>query len=392
MTARIRYEQAAHFRARRSGLIDPLPDLATCARQLLGAQAQVEAAARWGLALRTAGHPESTTVQRALLDDRTLVRAWGQRDTVHIYHPDDWVLIATAQALWPRSARVGPKAEDHEIADFIAAIERLGRTFTRSDVMDLAPGRLVDAFAKTPINDDPPARMAATRLIWSAGTLGFLSSAEQRGREQAYAARRWWLPGLAWPELTPQAAAIALTRRYLGTWGPASVHDVAHYFGANVSMARTWVAALEGELTTVMLAEPGAEPLPLLALTTDLDDLMAAPPRAEDAWPARLLPAYDTQMMTHANKDFVVPDAALRPRVWGKASLVNPTVLHRGRFVGTWKHKVRAAAVDLELEPLGPGHRVPAATALVDRARFERHMGVNATPAKPPRAKKRASA
>ena len=97
-------------------------------------------------------------------------------------------------------------------------------------------------------------------------------------------------------------------------------------------------------------------------------------------------------MMTHANKDFVVPDAALRPRVWGKASLVNPTVLHRGRFVGTWKHKVRAAAVDLTLEPLGPGYRLPAPTELVDRARFERHLGVSPTPAKPPRSKKRASA
>ena len=381
MTLTLSYEQAAFFRARRSGLVDPLPDLATTARQILGAQAQIEAPARWALALRTAGHPDVTAVQRALLEDRSIVRAWGQRDTVHIYHPADWVLIATAQASWPRSARTGSMPVEAEIADFVSAIDKLGHSFTRTDVLGIVPGRLVDAFAKAPVNDDPPERMAATRLIWKAGTLGFLCTTEQRGREQAYAARTWWLPRLAWPTMEPEAAAIVLARRYLATWGPATVHDLAHYFGANVSTARTWVAALEGELTPVTIPGPGVDFVNAWALSVDRDELVVEPPTESSgllaAWPARLLPAYDTQMMTHANKDFVVPDPALRPKVWAKAATVNATVLHRGRFVGTWKHKVRAKAVDLELAPLGPGHRLPAPHQLVDRLRFERHVGVS---------------
>jgi hypothetical protein len=48
----LRYEDAAWFRARRSGLVDPFPSLPAAAAGLLGAQSQIEAPSRWSLALR----------------------------------------------------------------------------------------------------------------------------------------------------------------------------------------------------------------------------------------------------------------------------------------------------------------------------------------------------
>lgn len=362
MQPQIPYAQAAWFRAQRSGLVTPFASLPQAAAGILGAQAQIEVPARWALSLRTAGHPDAMTVRRALLEDRTLVRAWGQRDTVHLYAVEDWHLIARAQELWPVTSRQ-QMATDNEIVDFVAVIDTLHRPFTRSDLLQAAPGRLVDAFANNPVNNDPPARMAISRLIWHAGHLGFLSSIDNIGREQAYVARRWWLPTAPWPDLTPTQAAIALVRRYLQVWGPARVQDAAHYFGARITETRTWFAALHDELVPLQMDGVPDH----YVLRDDLEALCQAPPNDHAAWPARLLPAYDTQMMTHANKDPLLHSAEDRKRVWDKAAIVNPTVFHRGRFVATWKHAVVRKHVQVTHDALS-GSDHPAVASQIDQA------------------------
>jgi hypothetical protein len=371
----IPYASAAWFRARRTGLVHGLPSVVDAAARVLGAQSQIEAPSRWALALRTDGEASSSAVQRALVDDRTLVRAWGQRDTVHLYAARDWNLLAHAQRAWPVSSRRPPLATDEEVDAFVAATARHGAPFTRSDLLDAAPPRLVEAFRAAPVNADPPERMAITRLIWQAGHQGELSAVGMRGREQAYAARRWWLPDLPWPTLAPDEASIEVCRRYLAIWAPARPHDVAHYLGARVGDVRAWLHALRDHTTEVTLdGAPGH-----LALTADLPALSEPPPTDPHAWPARLLPAYDTQMMSHANKDPLLADAADRPRVWAKAAVVAPTILHRGRFVATWAHKAKRGGVDIQPSPLTGGDgpdvaRAIAAAVARDGAALAAHL------------------
>jgi hypothetical protein len=370
----IPYAQAAWFRARRTGLVTPFADPVAAAGGILGAQAQIEAPARWALALRSASGTGSATIRRLLLEERTLIRAWGQRDTVHLYDRATWPLIATAQTLWPRTARGGTLPSDTEIADFVHWMSALGRPFTRSDAMQMVPGRLVDGFAAAPVNNDPPERMAATRLIWRAGTLGWLSTTDTVGREQAYAARTWWMPDLVWTTLTPEEASIEVTLRYVRAWGPARAHDVAHYLGANVRDARRWLEALRDVLLPVTvdgLADHWIH-------RDDREALLEPAPDDDAAWPARLLPAYDTQMMSHATKQFVLPHEPDRKRVWDKAAIVNPTLLYRGRFVATWKHTVKGKALAHEVAPLSdaPAAALHPDALSPDLQRLRAHLGI----------------
>lgn len=368
------YAQAAWFRARRTGLAAPFPSLPAAAAGLLGAQAQIEVPARWSLALRVAGTPTASEVQGAIVQDRSLIRAWGQRDTVHLYATEDWALFAAAQTLWPVSARRGGMPTERELADFVATAEALGRPFTRSELLDAAPGRLVDAFRAEPVNDDPPERMAITRLIWAAGHSGDLCATHSAGREQAYAARRAWVPDLVWRAWDPEAACVEVARRYLAAWGPARPQDLAHYVGARVSDAKRWCEALADATVPVSVdGLPGH-----LALRADLDALAAPVPEGE-AWPARLLPAFDTQMMSHAHKDPLLAKSEDRPKVWAKAAQVNPTVFHRGRFQAVWKHEAKRKAVHLKVEPLSSSEAVWSeveAGLQADGARLAKHLGV----------------
>lgn len=366
---------AARFRARKSGIASPMPSIADAARALSGAQSQIEAPSRWGLAMRTVGVPSSDDVRNALLQQRSIVRVWGQRDTVHAYATEDWPMFATAQTLWPRSARTGAMPTESEVADFVRVIDAIRQPFTRSDLLDSVPGRLVDEFARNPVNNDPPARMAATRLIWRAGGLGYLCSTSMVGREQAYAARSWWTPNLAWNPGSPEQECVNVVRRYLQTWAPARVHDIAHFLGANVSDVRRWVAALGDETITVTL-EAWPDHLMLRRDVAEMQELAGGPHHSE---PIRLIPAYDTQMMSHGNKDLVLSDPSLRPLVWAKAATVNPTLFVDGRFVGTWKHEIKRKQLYIELRPFG---RIPDLEDRIqaDAKSLASHLGVESGP------------
>lgn len=364
------WRDVAHFRAMNSGLIDGFRTPEEAARAILGAQAQIEAPARWALALRTEGIPTAPDIRDKLLVEKSLVRAWGQRDTVHLYATDDWHLFATAQSLWPASARRGAMPTDEELADFISTIEGIDGPFTRSHLLEAAPPRLVQAFVDEPQNNDPPERMAITRLIWVAGREGFLSSTENIGREQGYVARKRWVPDAKWPDITPEDAAIEVVRRYLKTWGPARVQDIAHFLGARVTDTRRWVEPLRDELVELEIEGLSGH----LIFKEDVEHLQAT----SDSWPARLLPAYDTQMMTHANKEPLLKNANDQPRVWAKSAVVKPTIFYKGQFVAIWSHKATKRAVSLDFEPLtgvdeGIGREIEAAIKL-DGAKLERHL------------------
>ena len=63
--------QVRHFRARRAHLVGPgAVDLASCASDILGAQAQVASCAVHALSVRTAGRPTATQVQAAIAEQR----------------------------------------------------------------------------------------------------------------------------------------------------------------------------------------------------------------------------------------------------------------------------------------------------------------------------------
>lgn len=346
--------QALFFRARRGHLAGPgATDAATCAHDLLGAQSQQEASGLLAVAMRTAGRPTASDLKEDLFGpERTLVRTWGQRDTIHIYPADEtWPLIVAARRLWAPQGRRGalPAARDEQKAlklvrrqpvlfreDFVSCV--------RDSYLDDLDDRIGDRAAKI--------KFACGRFAWRLSLEGHLCHAHKQGARQAYAAREHWHPQLDWPDppIDPVDACAELTRRYLAMAAPATVQDVAHYFGARVGDARAWIARLDesGELIRVRCA--GRDDL--LALARDEAALREMAPRSATAWPVRILPLWDTLLMNHADKSWTVPDPAVRTLIWRKAAMVSAVILKRGRVAGTWTMKKRGKRVDFTLNAL----------------------------------------
>lgn len=361
---RLSEEQVLNFRARRGHLSGPGAGTpAEAARAVVGIQAQVEPAGWWATAMRTRGRPTAAEIDHEVYGARTLIRTWAQRDTLHLYAAADWPLFAAADPLWPMSGRRGAVPPDHALD--ITRQRLAGRVLTRADVLDLpTPEMLADMASR--VGDEQAPRYAAGRLFWSLAHRGELCFAGMVGAENGYVLRRHWLPDLEFPVHEPAAAAAELTRRYLAVNGPASAQDIAHYFGASVSRVKEWLAALRPELIEV--ACEGHKNL--VALARDAAALAAddSPP------PPRLLAAYDTLLMSFADKTWTVPLPAENKAIWKSSAVVAATVLAGGRAVGLWTQKKTKKAVKVEIQPLS-GWKSGYLAALEDDAQaLARHL------------------
>lgn len=359
--------QALYFRARRSFLAAndgvlgaPTPSAAAAAS--LGIQAQQLEPAFFSLAQRTAARANGERWSKSALSDvlfgkdhdGSIVRTWGQRDTVHLYDAAaHWRAIIACRPLWPNTARQGPKPEGRILEDAVIAMRQFGRPVTRKDLLEVVAGRdytatitEIAAGAK-----QTPEHFAAGRVLGKLAYDGIVCSDAKQGSSQTYALRELRFPGVQWPPMSAEDAMDGLVRAYLRVYAPATAKDISHHFGGRVTAARLWLARLEaaGELIDVSCGKRSD----LVALAVDAEALvMDAPTDASGEWPLRALPNFDTMLMAHADKTWTVPRLQECSEIWRKAARVLATVLMRGRLVATWTHKLRSKDVVITLSPL----------------------------------------
>ncbi len=347
-------EQVHYFRDRRAHLAGPGASSAgAAARSILGAQAQQEGPALFALSRRTRGRPPASELRKQLLDakSRRLVRTWGQRDTLHIFDPPDWPVVVAARRQWPQSGRRGALPSEPDLEAIRSLFERASGPLFRSELFEAIPRRFVDEVARHPgvaASGGSAARFAAARLVWRLALAGDICFAEKRGAEQGYVHRRLWFPDLAWHEEDSMVAATGLARRYLGVHGPASTADLSHFFGSGMSAARSWLERLSSDLVEIECGERRG----LFALRDDLKALTEIPPKGLTGWPITLLPKWDTHLMRHRDKSWLLPDESERKLVWRKAGDISATVVTRGRIVATWTHRAAKKRVRMTVTPL----------------------------------------
>lgn len=361
------------FRLARLGLTEghAHPDPVTAVRRNVGIQSQVEALSLLGLSLRTAGHPDATRLARTLHDDRAMVRTWGPRDTLHLFDLATWPHVVAARSQWGKSARAAVPVDPEVTGRARARVQGARQPLTREDLRDLVPQAWLDGFEHPYFDTERKKWQFATgRMIWQESNAGRLAHGPKRGSEQSYVPRHIGWPALAFDHADdpPARAAAHLARRYLAAYGPATVQDLAHFFGAKVGSARTWVADLRPHLVEVEV-----EGRTLLLLADDADALRDA----VDAPSAgvRLLPGYDGLLMGHADKSWTVREPSEAKAVWRSAARVSAVALDDGVIVATWTHKARAREVDVEVTPLSGWRPALAEAVEAEAHRVAQHLG-----------------
>lgn len=316
------------------------PDAVAVARRLCGVQTQVASSAQLAVAVRSA-RPDPGAVDRALWAERTLVKTWVMRGTLHLVPADELAGYCAALStlrFWEKGSwQRGHGVTAQEIEAIIDAVPRaLGeQPLTREELVE----------AVVAVTGDGHLREALTSgwgaLLKPLSRLGELCYGPPRDGKVTFTTPRRWVPG--WPAALPphEEAGVRLARAFLGAHGPATPEMLDTWlFGgvARKAVLKGWFRDLGPELTEVV-----ADGRPLLALTDHLDDLLATRPSEQ----VHLLPGFD-QFILGAPRGLepLIP-AAAKPKVSRQAGWISPVVVHQGRVAGVWEPKEGTVRLDL---------------------------------------------
>jgi len=319
------------------------------ASRLCGLHAQVLSSAELAAWARVEGL-ERGTVQRALWEERTLVKTWAMRGTLHLLPSGELPLwhaaLGTSRrylrpAAWQKNFGITMEELDRLTEAIAAALD--GRVMTREE--------LVGEVARLTGSAAFGAKLAENSwgtMLKPAAFAGHLCFGPSLGQRVRFTRPDTWLAAERRGEsaVDPQAATAEVTRRYLAANGPATYRDLARWWGGagGISNARKWIAALGEEASPVEVE--GSKAWMLASHAREVRD--AATRRS-----VCLLPGFD-QYVVSASCHAEHLMSGLRNRVYRPQGWISPVLLVNGRIEGTWRHEIQGSPVAVTIEPFHP--------------------------------------
>lgn len=334
-------ERIRGMRARAQALADGVREASAEAvvRRVFAIQAQDAAAADLGIRVR--GQDISAgSVRAAYEDERSIVRGWFMRGTLHTIPSSDarWVLRLLAPRILAATSR-----RYHQLGLDDGLRERADRLVRRVLAAHgpLTRPELTEHLAAVGIQ---PQGQAPFHLIRHAALTGVLCHGPRRGVEATYVLLDDWLPAVAGDSRWEEDTAVAeLARHYLRAHAPVGVGDFAVWSGLPVTLARrAWKTLAQ----TGSITECGALSVPT--------GRMEEPPDSPGSRDVRMLPAYDNYLVGYRTRESSVPAAHLG-RVWPGGGVIRPTVVADGLTIGTWARRDTGRVVQVDaFAPLSP--------------------------------------
>ncbi len=284
-------------------------------------------------------------IPEALFEDRSLVRSWFMRDTVHIIPSERFSHFRRAlerglMKEWNRwTVKTGrKKTPDSWDSLYPLVLDALdGEPLTLKQILDRLGWFGSDA------------RGRLHRLIREMSLRGAVCHALSSGpwyhnTEHTFARVDRWLPEEDLEGVTEEEAAAGLAEMYLRVYGPASISDFAYWTGMRVRDARPIFESLSGSVTEVTVKDQKGK---LLILERDL---RAIPDEGGGPCWARLLPEFDALVMGHRDKTRFL-DPAVKSSVFLPLADVAATIMVNGRVDGVWKMRKKGKKWELGLSP-----------------------------------------
>ncbi len=355
--------RAARLRAH--GLDGGFGSPGAAVERLACVQAQDLGAAKWVLGARVPGATEASI--DAAIDDRSLLRSWPMRGTLHFVRPELLrpILGVTAPRQLQRAAKTH---RDEGLDDAVHASARAvaerelegGRSATREE--------LQAAWAAAGI---PTEGQRGYHLIWRLANDGVLccGPVETRARQRFVLLDEWSprRPG----ELDDHDETLGvLFTGYARGHGPVSVRDFAWWAGITLTQARVGLAAAGDTI-----AEYDDEHY--VAIDA------AAPPVARPSGRLALAP-FDEYFLGYGDRTAFCSTADAERVVPGKNGLFLSILVDGGEVVGTWRRSPeRRGVTQVELVPFRDGLGVEGFRPALERWAAFRSTSLGEVTARP---------
>jgi hypothetical protein len=321
--------------------------------------------------------PDLAAIERALYEERTLLRMLGMRRTMFVV-PDAFAPVVHAACTQAIAAR-----ERRRNVQFLAAVgiaepaawlvETERRTMRALAELGEATGaelaaaepRLREQIVVAPGKSYGGAANVTSRVLFVLAAQGRIVRGRPRGSWTS-AQFRWslverWLPG-GMPELDPVQARAELVRAWLARFGPGTLTDLQWWTGLparEVRQALTLIGPDEVDLDGAAgLVLPGD------GAPRDGDPGDGADAEAGGAPEAVLLPALDPTVMGWQQRDWFLGEHG--PALFDRTGNAGPTVWWGGRVVGGWGQRADGEIAVRLLADVG-GEGAQAVRAEADR-------------------------
>ncbi|MDQ3704179.1 MAG: winged helix DNA-binding domain-containing protein [Chloroflexota bacterium] len=285
--------------------------------------------------------PEDVRV--ALWEERTLVKTWAMRGTLHLLPAREFPTYVAAlrtrqgyrRASWLKYFNITLEEMDAIIEGVRVALD--GRCLTReqlSEAVGVATG-FADVRERL--------RSGWGEFLKPAASNGYLCFGPNQGQAVTFVRPDQWLG--TWHEADSDEAIREVLRRYLTTYGPATRDDFARWFGWEPKDARSLFLRMAGELVEVDMEGRKA-----MTLASIIDEQ-----RAFEATPSgvRLLPAFDPYTIAYyPDSRYLDPDK--KDRVYRKGAWITPVVLVNGRIEGLWEQEKKSSGTIVRVEMFQP--------------------------------------
>lgn len=329
----------------------PAPaDLDAVVTHLGAMQAQDAESGLWSLGIRLPGATRASVL--AALEERTVLRTWPMRGTVHLVAARDahWMLATTGMR--PLAAAAGRRAalgltdgDAERAADVIGSTLAGGRRLSRSALLTAVQENGIDTSGQR-----------GYHLLMYASLRGVSAMAPDVDGETTFVLLDDWVPDPV--RLDRDEALSTLARRFFRSHGPATLADFAGWTGLTMADARRALHLAAADLAEAELDGTAVwlDPALLDAPDEASPELgMIAPPGFDEL----ILGAKDRRLhLAEGDLDRVVP---------GGNGVFRSTLVADGRVVATWTRATRGrrgAVTVHEFERLGRRERAAGETAL----------------------------
>jgi hypothetical protein len=311
---------------------------------ICGAHAQVMSAAELAIGLRGADLTR-TEVRAALWEERSLVKTFGPRGTVHLLPARDLASWCGALGSLPATSGLPPHArlDADQLAAVLASLDTaLAAADLTAEELDEAVSTGCGAWAADLVVPAFSGHWPRWRqALGPAANAGVLCFGAPRGRTVTYTSPRRRLPGFR-----PAAATQARTRllhSYLYAYGPATSAQIAQWLAAPRRWAEQLLADNADRLEAVDL-----EGEPAWVNRNDV----ATEPEREAVAAVRLLPYFDPYVVGSQPRSLLFPARTAQRALSGGQAGTHPVVLLDGVIAGVWHHRRAGRRLYVTVEPL----------------------------------------
>jgi hypothetical protein len=305
--------------------------------QIGGLQAQVMSAAELALFARV-DDISPDFVQNALWQDRTLVKTWVNRGTLHIITAKDFpIFVATLSTLRHYERESWQKYFGVTLDQLNSIMDGLQVILTDSGI---TREELADRIA-----DHLNAPALREHLLSGWGSLlkppsykGYLCY----GPNVTFVRPSAWIG--EWEPIDSDEALQEVARRFLAAYGPATTNEFARWIGLTGSQAKKAFKKLGDDLEPVSV--DGWEAYMLVSSLEQMKSLKA--PNI-----VRLLPLFDPYTIAVAkHHEFLMPPQH-KMLVYRNQGWISAVVLVDGRFAGVWERDKKSKSTIITVKLFG---------------------------------------